>query len=319
MKRQRGQAFILVLILLALGALMISPVLKYTYTALVSQRISETSMTVRYGGDAALADGLWQMLQSIQGGGSPNLTAYDFVYATGRNPVSVNITRPEVPPSQQLATSNTPRYLMLEAQPNWLDAKSGNLTINYILRIQSQPWSPTLVTNFEVTLPKGLFYIDNSTWSRGPGKEAGLVTASVNFTAHTVLGLAMTRSPGFAQDKNYYEVYGSTNTSAGNSYLMITTNPDGSQHLKYLISPAATGGNRDYVMTYQVTGKPSPGVSYSLFSPTIGDVIGTNIQTAALGVAFYKIILNIDGVNYEAIVAYDPVTGKMVIISYTPI
>ncbi len=104
MKRQRGQAIILVLMLLAVGSLMIIPSLRYTATGFYSQRVSENALTRQYGADSALEDALWQMLKSIQGGGSPNITAYDFSYGTSRYPVLVQV--PSVPSSQQLATGN---------------------------------------------------------------------------------------------------------------------------------------------------------------------------------------------------------------------
>ena len=65
MKRQRGQAIILVLILMAVGSMMIVPTLSYTTTALHSQTISEERVAKQYGTDAAVEDALYQMLDGL--------------------------------------------------------------------------------------------------------------------------------------------------------------------------------------------------------------------------------------------------------------
>lgn len=90
MKRQRGQAFILVLILLAVGALMITPVLNYLSTALRSQRISEKALARQYIADSAVEDALWRLL--YESGFAESMTP--------ENPVveySINISGTEVP------------------------------------------------------------------------------------------------------------------------------------------------------------------------------------------------------------------------------
>ncbi|GAH60417.1 unnamed protein product, partial [marine sediment metagenome] len=65
MKQQRGQAIILVLILLAVGSLVIVPVLDYTTTALRAQRISEDTMAEQCVVDSSLEDALLKLLENL--------------------------------------------------------------------------------------------------------------------------------------------------------------------------------------------------------------------------------------------------------------
>ena len=61
MKRERGQAFILVLILLAVGALLITPCLQITSTALKSRAIQAQFIKNDYAADAGVEYGLWRL------------------------------------------------------------------------------------------------------------------------------------------------------------------------------------------------------------------------------------------------------------------
>jgi len=60
-KGQRGQAFILVLIVLALGPLLVVPTLQSTYTGLTEAEISEEQLLKEYAADAAVEYSLWQL------------------------------------------------------------------------------------------------------------------------------------------------------------------------------------------------------------------------------------------------------------------
>jgi len=61
MKKQRGQALILVLIALAVGSLLIIPTLQYVNTGLLETRISEKRLLEQYAADAAVEYSLWQL------------------------------------------------------------------------------------------------------------------------------------------------------------------------------------------------------------------------------------------------------------------
>ena len=60
--RQRGSAFILVLMALALGSLMITPTLRYVHTGILSADISRDSFVEEYSADAVVEYSLWQLL-----------------------------------------------------------------------------------------------------------------------------------------------------------------------------------------------------------------------------------------------------------------
>ena len=61
MKRERGQAFILVLILLAVGSLMIVPVLCLSSNTLKSSQMYMQFANEHYAADAAMEYGLWML------------------------------------------------------------------------------------------------------------------------------------------------------------------------------------------------------------------------------------------------------------------
>lgn len=64
---QRGQVLILVLIALALGSLLITPMLNYVYTGLIGDRISQEQLLEQYAADAALEYSLWQLKYNVDG------------------------------------------------------------------------------------------------------------------------------------------------------------------------------------------------------------------------------------------------------------
>ena len=64
-KRQRGQALILVLIALALGSLLITPTLNYVSTGLIETRVSEEALLKHYAADAAVEYTLWQLQYNV--------------------------------------------------------------------------------------------------------------------------------------------------------------------------------------------------------------------------------------------------------------
>ncbi len=67
MKKQRGQALILVLIALAVGSLLIIPTLNYVNTGLLRTRISERLLLQQYAADAAIEYSLWQLNYNVDG------------------------------------------------------------------------------------------------------------------------------------------------------------------------------------------------------------------------------------------------------------
>ncbi|GAI29545.1 unnamed protein product, partial [marine sediment metagenome] len=62
MRKQAGQAFILVLILLGIGALLVVPALRLTGTSLTSSQIVERQVKGLYAADAAQEYILWKLM-----------------------------------------------------------------------------------------------------------------------------------------------------------------------------------------------------------------------------------------------------------------
>jgi len=59
-RNEKGQALAIVLALLAIGALTIVPLLRYTYTGLSASRIYDEKMELSYAAEAGLEDGIWK-------------------------------------------------------------------------------------------------------------------------------------------------------------------------------------------------------------------------------------------------------------------
>lgn len=317
MRGQKGQAIILVLILLAVGSLLIVPLLRYTYTGLRSQRISEDALKALYTGDNAFEDALWQLLNNYMGTftpGSPQV-AYDFSYAGKVYHMTIQI--PSVPPSQDLALGSM-KHVLLQAEPNWIESTTNGT--NYVLRIQTQPWTATTGI-YQYTLPAGFTYAGNSAYYYGPSPQNQLAyDAEVNHTTHQVKlisGSWVAMSPG--DGANYLEVYQDPPPGGylpNRSYLVITTLGDGRQHLKFVPYYTSTGGNRTMIQTVHVNGN-AWGVNYvTTGSFNIGSDTVTFDKSAAVGVAMYTVIMNIGGIAYRVTVAYDAATDTFKIVSY---
>jgi len=66
-KGQSGQAFILVLIALALGSMIVTPTLNYVVTGLTDVRIAEEHLLEQYTADAGVEFAMWQLKYDIDG------------------------------------------------------------------------------------------------------------------------------------------------------------------------------------------------------------------------------------------------------------
>ena len=114
MKRQLGQAFILAVIWLGVGALLIAPALGVAYSGLKSQRISENALNAMLNDDNALHTVLWNLLNNGMGEFTPGGSiAYDFSFA-GKT-YNSTITIPSVPPSSVMTVDKV--TLLIDAQP----------------------------------------------------------------------------------------------------------------------------------------------------------------------------------------------------------
>lgn len=306
MKRQRGQAFILVLILLAVGALVIVPTLRYTFTGLRSQRISEDALTTQVAADAALEDALWQMLNggllSTLNPENPEYTS-DFELGLARFADAIRVQIPSVPES--VWTKDKEIYVKVDVEPNWLEANAVDPSFTYIMRINSPQWD---LTNFGFALPKGLTYTDNSTLyiepklSYEPGstpEEEDLMDPDIPTNDASLVWIVGDDPP-----PDIYE--------------------DGKQRLTWNLYDYLNTfhGRRLFILTFQAEGTPGWGVHYVKPWFAFTEFTIETGETGALGVAIYNIIIEVEGVTYQVVVAYDnkgtpdPSDDEMVIISY---
>lgn len=291
MKGQKGQVFILVLILLAVGTLVIVPVLDYTTTGLRSQRIAEDALTTRYVADAAVEDALWQMLNNLDYSFSADFE-YDFVFGLDRFKVDIKI--PSVPESEW--TQDKEIYIKVEVEPNWLEANAVDPTFTYIIRVNSPQWD---LTDFGFSLPLGLTYTGDSTLYIEPElsyEPEPWGTPDPDLLDPDIPIDDLVRIPG-------------TNP-------IIYDDEEGKEVLSWNLYGYLSGfhGRRLFIQTFQVTGSPDWGVHYVEPSFAFEDFTILTGETGALGVAFYTITLKVEGVTYQVVVAYE--ADGFEIISY---
>jgi len=106
------------------------------------------------------------------------------------------------------------------------------------------------------------------------------------------------------------------------SYLIVTTEPDGRQTLEWRPYLGSPSGRRIFIQTIEVTGNPPWGVNYLSsvsFEGGFGAIAIPDPGTAAMGVALYTILLDVGGITYQVVVAFDTTTGTFKIISYQPL
>lgn len=309
MKWQKGQAFILVLILLAVGTLLIVPALRFTFTGVRAQRISEDALTTQVAADAAVEDALWQMLsEGLLSTLNPDNPAYTYDFDLGLDRFKVDIEIPSVPQSEWLKYKQA--EVKVDVVPNWLEAQPTEPPVlQYIVRVNMPQWD---LTNFGLTLPLGLTYTDNSTLYMGPDKDldpdAPVDGSKIWMNEQWVEMIA----------GGYVEVYEwppPGGVIPDTAYLLITEEPDGRQRLEW-IPVFVEVGRQALIQTYWVTGTPPWGIHY--IEPYFVGNFGTfeTDLTGALGVAIYNILMDVGGATYQVVVAYDSTTGEFKIVSY---
>ena len=98
---------------------------------------------------------------------------------------------------------------------------------------------------------------------------------------------------------------------------VISTDPDGRQRL-YWYPTFSAQGRRVFIQTCQASGSPTWGMHY--IEPSFGGNFGVveTGETGALGVAVYVILIDVEGVTYQVVVACDYTVNppEMKIISY---
>ncbi|MBA7712123.1 hypothetical protein ES703_121093 [subsurface metagenome] len=287
MKGQRGQVLILVLILLAVGTLVIVPVLDYITTGLRSQQISEDTMAKQCVADSSVEDALWKLLNELDlNNPAANYSLY------GAN-IDIQVPR--------IAASAWHKYAEIEVkvdiEPNWLGTSA--LGTTYVIRINMPQWE---LTNIVLPLPEGLTYKPATSYYKGPDMHTDLdADAEVNIYDRTV-EWGPDNPPGWVDMMPAAEP---TITGEGGSAWV-----EGKQVVEWNLSFPVTG-KRTFILICEVEGDPGWGIHY--VQPSFGGV-KLNHKTAALSSGIYKIRIDYQGVTYEVVAAYGP--DGFEIISY---
>jgi len=175
MRKQAGQALILVLILLAIGAVLVVPSLRLTGTALMNSPIVERQIKGLYAADAAQEYILWKLLYDVTWrnenlGIEDEDIPYSFAFNVCDVPVSASVVMRAVPGKggMVLATEHIIRPTKTVV-PDMVDNDySGPYTYTIKLEQLSEDNSQGLDAVYDV-LPKGLEYEPGTSWIRVDG------------------------------------------------------------------------------------------------------------------------------------------------------
>ncbi|MFC1906024.1 hypothetical protein ACFLWJ_00885 [Chloroflexota bacterium] len=176
MKRQAGQAFAYVLILLTVGSFAIIPNLEFLYTAIVGQRVMEEYVSEQYAADAALEDAFWQimndnLLDSLDPDTNPELN-YNFQPDFFDEDVPVTITYAEAPPSDWVGDSERRMRIKSEVEPAWVEEASGSPQSFYYIFFADNQFtgigSDSNQDDISILIPGPLQYDDGTSEYIGP-------------------------------------------------------------------------------------------------------------------------------------------------------
>ena len=202
-RNKKGQALIIVLILMLLGGLIIAPLLAYISTGIkVGKEVFENKMYEFYAADAGVDDALWYLQSDVRLGAkfdashytNPNWTVDDIPwpieYELGdlmnEKGVAVTIDRVwllgNLPPSLGLPVSQPAKGSSANANDYWTVVGAVNIdnTTNYIVDITTNESASINVDHIGVWLPQGYSYVTGSV------KINGVAIGGAGDTLHLV-------------------------------------------------------------------------------------------------------------------------------------
>lgn len=171
LKRQKGQAFILVLILLMVGALVITPALNLAWTGLKGRMAEHTDLMEYYAADGATDYSLWRLANETGFASSltPGVAAgpYYIILNGIKAEYSVTAQAAESAPNDAPITSfTTDRYkITASVTPGTAVAGVAGVTFAYTITLKYMyPDVPTEpLTRLTVTFPRTFNYVAGST------------------------------------------------------------------------------------------------------------------------------------------------------------
>ena len=167
--RQRGQAFVLVLILLALGSLVIVPALNLSFTGLQSRQAQQARLMEYYAADGAQEYSVWRLAN--EPGFASTLepgvkTGPYYIELNGvKAEYSVTAQASETAPSDAPITND--RYkITANVTPDYLPEEGLATEFIYTITLQSMfddvPADPFHLTELRVNFPQKFDYLDDS-------------------------------------------------------------------------------------------------------------------------------------------------------------
>jgi len=170
---RNGQALILVLIALAIGALVLTPMLRYVSTSLLGIRVSKEFLFTQYALDAGAEYQLWQLDYTENPEELLGLTETITVNGIA---VEVGLEVPTPPETEAPLVVGGGKGLEIgmESNPNWIKYKG---TIIYTIKFYNVGNSELVASSARAILPKGFRYVEGSLTTDFP---LGITEIAVN-------------------------------------------------------------------------------------------------------------------------------------------
>ncbi|MCJ7743046.1 MAG: hypothetical protein MUO99_00590, partial [Dehalococcoidales bacterium] len=180
---EKGQALVLVLILLIVGALVIAPLMANIGTGLKAGEVHEEKANELYAADAGIEDGLWQVKNDKLATNFPTYEPYDYYESSGDNwtyalaemvngqNVNVTIKNMWMPMGILVPTAdeaditlkgtagNPPKLIMTGTV---IDVPTGSTPGSYRIKIEYSDPQNLLINTLGIWLPPGFTYVAGS-------------------------------------------------------------------------------------------------------------------------------------------------------------
>jgi len=170
---EKGQAFVLALILLVVGGLIIAPLLGFMSTGLIAGQVFEKKMDGLYAADAGVEDALWKLIND-----QPVQYPYDY-QLTGVNEMSVSVRIEEVTTFYTLEVGEGGvhnYYFELKGelvQPPYYDEGEGGYIHEWRLILTNKTHQPVKVERIIVSYSNELSYLSGLTDEDIAGLKSG--------------------------------------------------------------------------------------------------------------------------------------------------
>ncbi len=161
LRKEKGQGLVIVLCLVAIGGLMIVPLLNHMHTGLSSGQIYRERMALKYAAEAGLQDGMWKTdNDAVPLEPYDYATEYNYSLTEEINDKSVNVTIKQIWPLNGLesdANGTTPANALLITGGIISDSGEYEVCLSY-----ADPEVELPIDKVAVWLPPGFAYVPSS-------------------------------------------------------------------------------------------------------------------------------------------------------------